>query len=78
MIGNIFSVVPDARCYSRFCLCKAMGAPGFQRLDMKAELEEVVMSKIMCKLEPCMTDKLDRASTCKKHYFSHKLSAKSH
>lgn len=33
---------------------------------------------MMRELEPCMTDELNGANTCKKHYFSHKVSARSH
>jgi len=55
-----------------------MKAVGFQRVDMKAELEEFLMFRMMHKREPCMTDELDRAGTCKKHYLSYKVSARSH
>lgn len=55
-----------------------MQAVGFQKVDVKAELEKFFMFKMMCKLEPCMTNELDRASTCKNNYFSHKPSARNH
>lgn len=52
-----------------------MQAISFHSVDMKAEF---FMFTMMCELELSMTDELDRASTCKKHYFSHKLSIRSH
>lgn len=35
-----------------------MQAVGFQRVDMKAELEEYFTFRMMCELEHCMTNEL--------------------